>query len=164
VTSNPALQGTRRERRAPELWRSANINKSGGIIMGFLSKLFNHTEKNEHSGGLPVNWKETLRICNFFMARRGVAYVFRLANQQAEARGRQCVWKKEIADTWQQFSLNPCYETAVRFVTTSPHIFPYFDSPFQQSQYPPIWTATTFSFEDYRLPAKTNDITELKEL
>ena len=123
--------------------------------MGILSKA---------PSGLPDNWKQTLRKCNFFMARRGVAYVFRLANQQAEAQGQQCVWKKEIADTWEQFSLNPCHETAVRFVITSPHIFPYFDNTFQQSQYPPIWTATTFSLEDYRLSTKTTDIKELKEL
>jgi len=73
-------------------------------------------------------------------------------------------WKKEIADTCQQFSLNPGYETAVRFVTTSPHIFPYFDNTFLQSHYPPIWTAKTFSFEDHRLPAETADIKEVKEI
>lgn len=132
--------------------------------MGFLSKLFNNQQRNESPNGLPDNWKEALRKSNFFMARRGVAYVFRLANQQAEAQGQQCVWKKEIAETWQQFSQNPSYETAVRFLLTSPHIFPYFDGAFQQSQYPPIWTATTFSFEEYRLPTKTTDIKELKEI
>ena len=132
--------------------------------MDFLSKLFNQPQKDGPASGLPVNWKQTLRTCNFFMARRGVAYVFRLANQQAEAKGEQCIWKKEIADGWKQFSLNPCYETAVRFVTVSPHILPYFESTFQQSQYPPIWTATTFSFEYYRLPTETTDIKELREL
>ncbi len=132
--------------------------------MGFLSKLFNQLQKDGPASGLPVNWKQTLRKCNFFMARRGVAGVFRLANQQAEAKGEQCIWKKEIADAWEQFSLNPCYETAVRFVTTSPHMFGYFDSTLQQSLYFPIWTATTFSFENYRLPTKTTDIKELREL
>ena len=129
--------------------------------MGFLSKLFN---KNVHPSGLPADWKGNLRKCNFFMARRGIAYVFRLANQEAEAKGQQCVWKKEIADTWKQFSLDPCFETAIPFVTTSPHIYPYFDNTFLQSQYPPIWTATIFSFEDFRLPAKIADIKEVKEI
>jgi hypothetical protein len=132
--------------------------------MGFLSKLFNRPQKDEPISGLPVNWKQTLQTCNFFMARRGVAYVFRLANQQAKAEGEQCFWKKEMVDAWEHFSLNPCYETAVRFVTTSPPIFSYFDSVFQQSQYPPIWTATTFAFDRYRLPTNTTEIKELKEL
>jgi hypothetical protein len=132
--------------------------------MGFLSKLFSQPQRHEPASGLPANWKQTLRTCNFFMARRGVAYVFRLANQQAAAQGKECVWKKELADSWQQFSQNPCYETAVSFVTTSPHLFPYFDSTFLQSQYPPIWTATSFSFEQNRLPEKTTDVKELKEL
>jgi hypothetical protein len=114
--------------------------------------------------GLPINWKQTLRHCNFFMARRGIAYVIRSANQEAEAEGKQCAWKKEIADTWKQFSLNPCPETAVRFVEVSPHMFPYFDSTFQQTLYPPIWTATTFSFEHYRLLNNTSGIRELREL
>jgi hypothetical protein len=132
--------------------------------MGFLSKLFNQPQKDEPVSGLPANWKQTLRTCNFFMARRAVAYVFRLANQQAAGEGKQCVWENEIADTWKQFSLNPCYETAVRFVAASPHLFPYFDSAFLQSQYSPIWTATRFSFDQNGLPAKTTDLKELKEL
>jgi hypothetical protein len=132
--------------------------------MGFLSKLFNRPQKDEPASGLPVNWKQTLRTCNFFMARRVVADFFRRANQQAEAEGNQSIWKKEIADGWEQFFLNPCYETAVRFVTVSPPILPYFDSSVLQSLYLPIWTATTFSFEGYRLPSKTSDIRELREL
>jgi hypothetical protein len=43
-------------------------------------------------------------------------------------------------------------------------MLPYFDSTFQQSQYPPIWAATTFSFEHYRLPTKTTDIKEVRKL
>jgi hypothetical protein len=41
--------------------------------MGFLSRLFNQSKKDESTSGLPVAWKKTLRECNFFMARRGVA-------------------------------------------------------------------------------------------
>lgn len=132
--------------------------------MGFLSRLFNQPKKDETASGLPVNWRQTLHRSNLFMARRGIAYVFRVANQQAEAEGKQCIWKKEIADGWEQFSPNPCYETAVRFVTAAPNMLPYFDSTFQQSQYPAMWTATTFCFENYRLPDKVTDIKELKEM
>jgi len=113
---------------------------------------------------LPVNWKQTLRKCNFFMARRGIAYVFRLANQQAEAEGKQFIVKKELAEAWDQFSANPCYDTAVRFVIVAPNMLPYFDGSFQKSQYPAIWTATTFSLEHYTLPKKTTDTKELREL
>jgi hypothetical protein len=60
--------------------------------------------------------------------------------------------------------LNPCYEAAIRFVTVSPDMFPYFDRTFQQSQYPAILTPTTFSFDGYNLTAKTADISELNEL
>jgi hypothetical protein len=105
-----------------------------------------------------------LHSCNFFMARRGCAHVFRLANQQAKAKGEVCIWKKDIADGWEEFFLNPCYETAVRFVTIAPNMLPYFDSTSQKSLYPPIWTAMTFGFENYRLPTKTTDIKELREL
>lgn len=132
--------------------------------MGFLSRLFNQQEKAESTSGLPVDWKKTLRQCNFFMARRGVAYVFRLANQQAEAEGKQCIWKKEIAEGWEQFSANPCYDTAVRFLMINPTMLPYFDGSFQKSHYRAIWSATTFFLGHYSLRNKTSDIPGLREL
>lgn len=122
------------------------------------------TGKDGFMSGLPVNWKQTLRKCNFFMARRGIADVFRFANQQAEAEGKQCIWRNEIVEAWDQFSANPCYDTAVRFVIVSPHMLPYFDGSFYKSLYPAIWTARTFSLEQYRLPNKTTDIKELREM
>lgn len=132
--------------------------------MGFLSRLFKHSKKNESSSGLPSNWKQTLKGCNFFMARRAIAYVFRVANKEAEAEGKQFAVKKEIGEGWERFSRNPCYETAVQFLIVSPNLLNYFDGALLKSQYPAIWTARTFSFEQTTLPAKTTDIKELKEL
>jgi hypothetical protein len=114
--------------------------------------------------GLPVNWKQTLHNCNFFMARRGISYVFRTANEQAEREGKEAYWKKEIANGWSQFAENPCYDTAVRFLMVAPNMATYFDGSVQKSLYPAIWTAKTFSLENYRLLDKTFDIKELNEL
>jgi hypothetical protein len=98
------------------------------------------------------------------MARRAIEHVFHVANQQAEAEGNQFIVKKELAEGWQRFSRNPCYDTAVQFLIISPNMLSYFDGSFQKSQYPAIWTARTFSFEQNRLPVKTAEINELKEL
>jgi len=106
--------------------------------MSFLPRLFNQAEKDGTASGLPVNWKQTLRRSNVFMARRAIADFFHIANQQAEAEGKRVIWKKEIVDAWEQFSLNPSYETVVQFLTVMPNMFPYFDSLFQQSLYPAI--------------------------
>lgn len=132
--------------------------------MGFLSRIFNQSKRDNIPSGLPSNWKQTLNGCNFFMARRAIAYVFHVANQQADAEGNQFIVKKELAEGWEQFSTNPCYDTAVQFLMVTPNFLPYFDGSVLKSQYPAIWTARTFSFEQNRLPDKTTDIEELKEL
>jgi hypothetical protein len=84
--------------------------------------------------------------------------------EQAEAEGKQFIVKKELAEAWDQFSANPCYDTAVRLVVVAPNMLPYFDGSFQKSQHSAIWTAITFSFKHYRLPNKTTDIKGLREL
>jgi hypothetical protein len=131
--------------------------------MGLLSKIFG---KDKHTGseGLPSDWKETLRNCNLSMARRAIADVFRQANQQGKAEGKQFVVKKEVAERWDQFAANPCYDTALRFVMVNTPSFRYFDNSTLRYLYSPICTATTFSFDDYRLPNTTSDIKDLKEL
>jgi len=131
--------------------------------MRFFSRLFNQPNKDGTASSLPVNWKQTLHECNFFKARRSINDFFHRRNKEAEAKGGHYIWKKEIDDAWKEFSLNPCYETAVRLVTTSPRMFLFFDSQYSFHR-PAIWTATTFRFENYGLPFKTTDIKELREL
>jgi hypothetical protein len=46
--------------------------------------------------------------------------------EQAEAEGKQFIVKKELAEAWDQFSANPCYDTAVRLVIVAPNMLPYF--------------------------------------
>jgi len=127
--------------------------------MGLLSRI-----RKQPPTGLPPNWKRTLNGCNFFMARRAIAYVFHVANQQAESEGHKLVAKKELAEGWERFKENPCYDTAVQFLMASPDLLPYFDGAFQRSLYPAIRAARGFSFEQNRLPDKATDVKELNEL
>ncbi|MGD1020580.1 MAG: hypothetical protein ABSA12_14800 [Verrucomicrobiia bacterium] len=75
---------------------------------------------------LPSNWKEMIRRCSFFTARRVIADILHVGTQQAAARGEVVTWKKEIGDAWNLFAENPCYETAVGFVAVEPTCFKYF--------------------------------------
>lgn len=131
--------------------------------MNNMSRLFDLTKKYDDSGCLPANWKQALHRCNLFMARRGISTNFLNENQQADAGSNQLIWNKEIADGWRQFSANPTYETAVRFLAVAPNMFPYFEESFQKSLYPATLTASTFSLEHYRLQSKLDDIKELRE-
>ena len=79
--------------------------------MKFFQKLLG-TPRPSHAG-LPPDWRQTLRQCNFFMARREIANFFRIANQQAERDGKRAIFTKDIADGWERFAKNPCYETAI---------------------------------------------------
>ena len=109
-------------------------------------------------------WKEALSDSNYFMARRGIAYMFHIANQQAKAEGQQLIVKNEIAEGWDKFCTNPCYETAARLLNVSPNMLPYFDNSIQKSHYPALRTATTFSFDQYRLPDTTSTLKDLREI
>ena len=134
--------------------------------MGLLSRLFNQDRNRSSTGGLPCDWKSTLRRSNFFMARREIAGMFRIANQSAEAEGRQTIWKKEVADGWQEFARNPCYETAVRFVEITPTIFDYFLGccPAGALHRPVLRKAATFSLGKYCLKNNRDNFTGLTEI
>jgi len=115
---------------------------------------------------LPQNWKQTLRTCNFFMARREITYVFRVANQQAAAEGKEVYWKKEIADGWTLFSENPCYETAIHYLAVAPEMFDYFLGccPGGALHRIALRTVANFSIGDYSLETNGADIQGLSEL
>jgi hypothetical protein len=130
-----------------------------------MSKLFNLTKKDDSASELPVDWKESLRQSDYFIARRWIQKILGDDNKEAKSAGGRYIWKKEIGDAWKQFYLNPSYETAVRFVELYPSMFHCFDITSQQTLFAPIWTAKTFSLEGkYRLINNTSGIGELTEL
>ena len=132
--------------------------------MKFFQKLFGRSQTSHD--GLPPDWRQTLRQCNFFLARREIANFFRIANQKAETEGNQALFTKEIAVGWERFAENPCYESAVRFVDTAPLIFQYFaeSCPGGQFQKMQLRTATTFSIGDLSLETSASELRGLREL
>jgi hypothetical protein len=132
--------------------------------MTFFQKLFGTSQPSPD--GLPSNWRQTLRQCNFFKARREIADFFRMANQRAEAEGKQAIFTKEIAGGWERFAEKPDYESAVRFVDAAPLMFRYFEAccPGGALQKIPLRTATTFSIGDLSLETPASQLRGLREL
>jgi hypothetical protein len=66
--------------------------------------------------GLPENWKELIKTCNFTLARKELAGFFEIANRQAEQEGKAVYYRNEFVRGWEAFANRPCYETAVAFI------------------------------------------------
>lgn len=132
--------------------------------MDSVPRLFNLTNKDYHTGVLPVNFKQILNHCNFFMARRGITIVLLNDGNPAEDKSHPVPWITEHADEWRAFSVNPTYETAVRFLEAAPNMLPFFEESFQKSLYPAISTASTFSVGRCSLLNRISDIRILREL
>lgn len=69
------------------------------------------------------DWRETLRACDFHLAKRELQTFFHYAAEQAVARqgedGR-CKYRVEFVPGWEVFAERPCYDTAVAFIEGAP--------------------------------------------
>jgi len=135
-------------------------------VMGFFRRLFNQKKRDGSMPNLPSDWEQTLHECNYFMARRAVSEMFRIANQNAEANGVQAVFKKEIVDCWDHFFENPSYETAAQFLSAMPEVYRIFLGccPGGQWHRPALRTATEFSVGNCCLQSNTEEVTLLRQL
>jgi hypothetical protein len=71
----------------------------------------------------PPDWRETLRACDFHLAKRELQKFFHYAAEQALARqgeGGRCIYRVEFVRGWEVFAERPCYDTAVAFIEGAP--------------------------------------------
>lgn len=68
----------------------------------------------------PADWPDTLKECDFELVREELKYFFELASREAAAQGAEAVYRIEFVRGWQNFSRNPCLETAVSMVEGAP--------------------------------------------
>ena len=86
--------------------------------MSIFSRLFGKSKKHPAVASkppaekLPANWKQILRKCDFRLAYGQLARVFRIANQEAAARGGEYIYPKEFVEGVKAFAKKPCFETA----------------------------------------------------
>jgi hypothetical protein len=116
---------------------------------------------------LPPDWKEMLRKCSFFMARREIGDILHVVTQQPAVQGKVVTWKKAIGDGWNLFAENPCYETAVRYVAADPAIFAFFSGCCPGGALYKIGLscgAMDFQIGGYSLETSTADLQNLVEL
>ena len=115
---------------------------------------------------LPSNWKQVLKHCNFFLARREIANFFDFAKKKAEAEGMQAIFRNEFVKCWDRFAEHPCYENAAQFVEQDSSIFRYFQGACPGGQFyrNGFRTAKTFELGHLKLGMATCDIEELREL
>jgi len=134
--------------------------------MSFLKRLFNQQKYEDSKAGLPSDWRQTLRQCNYFMARREIAEMFRVMSQSAQAEGQQAFYAREIADCWNRFADNPCYEAAESLLLVMPPVYRYFLGccPGGELHKVALRTATSFSLGGCSLESRPRDISILKEL
>ena len=69
----------------------------------------------------PPDWRETLRACDFHLAKRELQTFFHYAAEQAVARqGEGGIYRVEFVRGWEVFAERPCYDTAVAFIEGAP--------------------------------------------
>jgi hypothetical protein len=71
----------------------------------------------------PPDWRETLRACDFHLAKRELQTFFHYAAEQAVARqgeGGRRIYRVEFVRGWEVFAERPCYDTAVAFIEGAP--------------------------------------------
>ena len=65
------------------------------------------------------DWRETLRACDFHLAKRELQSFFHCAVEQTVARqgeGGRCIYRVDFVRGWEVFAERPCYDTAVAFI------------------------------------------------
>jgi len=100
------------------------------------------------------------------MARREIAHILHIGTQQSAATGKAAIWKEEIGDAWNRFAENPCYETAVRFVTAEPTFLTFFSGccPGGALLKSGASTVKDFSIGGFSLENNSADLQDLREL
>jgi hypothetical protein len=61
-----------------------------------------------------------LTTCNFALAGKELADFFRIATQEAAAKGKQVVYRKKFVKGWERFAQKPCEETARAWLRDAP--------------------------------------------
>ena len=61
-----------------------------------------------------------LSDCDFGLARAEIAGFFRRANDNAQASGREVIYRKEFVHGWETFADNPCRQTAIAWLKNAP--------------------------------------------
>lgn len=79
---------------------------------------------------LPDDWKETIRACDFSLARTELQNFFEMAKREAP-QGQEVFYREEFVAGWKSFSADPRFETAVDFIEKAPEygatlLLPYF--------------------------------------
>ncbi len=72
-------------------------------------------------------WKEKLKDVDFERARNEIAYVFKIAKEDAEGQGGEYYIKPEFNDVLTPFMSKPCLENAIKLLECWPDAYPYFE-------------------------------------
>ena len=77
--------------------------------------------------GKNESWEEILKDVDFGKARDEIAYMLKLAKEDAEMKGGNYYIKNELNDALTPFMSNPCLENAIKLLEFTPTLYTYFE-------------------------------------
>ena len=90
-------------------------------VKGWLNDLAKTSAPPSSVGkGMPEDWREKLRACNFQLAKNEIQRFFDFSTHEAERGGGHAVYRVEFVRGWQAFAERPCLETAVAWIEGAP--------------------------------------------
>lgn len=75
----------------------------------------------------PESWQEKLKGVDFSRARNEIAYMFKIAKENAKKQGGEYYIKQELNDVLVPFMSEPCLKNAIKLLEFNPILYPYFE-------------------------------------